>query len=311
VDLPASTINQDALQSLQLKIDGVSVSLMIPPEDTFNGRVLYCLPGGGMSAKYFDLGGEDKPSYSFARYCASKGSLVAAIDPVGVADSEGPEDSYDLFPDQIVDQYLQTVMTLRAGFLAGDLHDNLIKFNPQVEVGVAHSMGAALTMMAQAAKHPFDALLLLGFGTKGLPQMLGEDEEAVMSDREKIIEHLPQFARKRFANIQYPRIPDQHHEPSEATEVLKEAADVLLPLPAVLSMFPGNVAAEAAQIKCPIFIAVGDRDMTGPPHDLPNEYPLSSDVTLYVIKDCGHHGFVADTREAFFARMHSWINQLN
>lgn len=284
---------------------------MIPPQDQFNGRVLYCLPGGGMSAKYFDLGGEDKPSYSFARYCAARGSLVAAIDPVGVADSEGPEDSYALFPDQIVQQYLETVKALRAGFVAGDLHHDLAKIDAQVEIGVAHSMGAALTLMAQAVAHPFDALALIGFGTKGLPQMLDEDEQAVADDREKIIEHLPQFARKRFANMQYPRIPDAHHEPSEATEVLKEAADVLLPLSAVLSMFPGNVAVEAAQVRCPVFLGVGDRDMTGPPHDLPNEYPLSRDVTLYVVEECGHHGFVADTREGFFARMCSWINQIN
>ncbi len=298
-------------QSIKLMLDGISVSLMLPLHDQFNGRVLYCMPGGGMSAKYFDLGGEDKPSYSFARYFAARGSLVVAIDPVGVADSEGPEDSYALFPDQIVEQYLATIKSLRKGFASGDLHPDLKALEAKVEIGVAHSMGAALTIMAQAAKHPFDALLLLGFGTKGLPQMMDEDEQAVAGDREKILEHLPDFARKRFAGVQYPRIPDAHHEPSEATELLKQAADVLLPLSAVLSMFPGNVAPEAAQVTCPVFLGVGDRDMTGPPHDLPNEYPLSRDVSLYVIEKCGHHGLVADTRAAFFDRMLHWVNRIN
>lgn len=291
-----------------LQLNDIHVALTVPSGAALNGQVLYCLPGGGMSAKYFDLGGAEQPDFSFARYFAARGFVVAAIDPVGVGASKGPEDSYALFPKQIVAQYISTVKDLQAGFSAGSLHSSLPAFKPAKEIGVAHSMGAALTVMAQAGSNIFDRLVLLGYGTKGLPDMMDEEEKTVIGDPEKTLERLPEFARKRFRGVQYPKIPDGHHDPSPTTDILKEAAGELLPLPAVFSMIPGNISRETAQIKCPIFLAVGDRDMAGPPRELPSEYPSSSDISLYVIENCGHHGFVADARGAFFAKVDGWLN---
>ena len=138
--------------------------------------------------------------------------------------------------------------------------------------------------------------------------MMSESEQAVAHDMKLVHQRLPEFARKRFHDMQYPRIPNSHHDASEATDVLKEAADVLLPLPAALSMFPGNIAVEVAALSCPVFIGVGDRDMAGEPNDLPGEYQNSPHVTLYVIEQCGHHGFVARDRTQFFSVMLDWAN---
>src|SRR3546814_5630995 len=66
---------------------------------------------------------------------------------------------------------------------------------------------------------------------------------------------------------------------------LKAATDCMLPVPATLSMVPGNVAPEAAGITVPVFLGVGGRDMVGPVHQVSPAFSASSDVTLLVLPE--------------------------
>ena len=66
-----------------------------------DGQVLCCLPGGGMSRRYFDL--EVDPAlgnYSMARHLAQQGFVVVTLDHPGVGDSDRPDDGYALTPFQ-------------------------------------------------------------------------------------------------------------------------------------------------------------------------------------------------------------------
>jgi len=302
----APTVHQLAVDIAPNK--SIDVSVAVPDGSAAPRGVLYCLPGGGMSKKYFDLGGAAKPDYSFMRYFAGRGYLVVSINPTGVGESSGPADSYSLTPKMIADDIALTVKELRKKLKHGLEELGIPPFTASLEIGIGHSMGAMLTILVQAKHELFDALGLLGFYTGGLPQILSKAEQAVIGDFEQLHKRLPEFARKRFRDQQYPRIPEDQHKDSEATEILKPAADVLLPLPAAFSMFPGNVAAEVALLNCPIFIGVGDRDMTGPPDELPGEYQKSPYVTLYVVEKSGHHSFVSEARDRLFSNMLIWTN---
>ncbi|MGH6961256.1 MAG: hypothetical protein ACREE7_12275, partial [Dongiaceae bacterium] len=95
-----------------------------------------------------------------------------------------------------------------------------------------------------------------------------------------------------------------------AVAVLPAAMDKLLALPAYLSMIPGNVAPEAARIDVPVFLGLGERDMAGPPHQIPAAFTKSRDVTLYLLPEAGHSHFLFPARIGLFDRLAGWAKTL-
>jgi pimeloyl-ACP methyl ester carboxylesterase len=94
-------------------------------------------------------------------------------------------------------------------------------------------------------------------------------------------------------------------------QALKAASgEPVLPLPAYHSMLPGNVAFEAAQIDVPVFLGVGERDMVGPPHQVPAAFTKSSDVTLLVLPEAGHSHFLFPSRKRLFDRLATWARSV-
>ena len=77
---------------------------------------------------------------------------------------------------------------------------------------------------------------------------------------------------------------------------------------AMQAMAPGNVAAELARITAPVFMAAGDRDMTGPPHLLPAAAAGCSDLALHVVRDSGHHIFVVANAGRLYRRLVDWLS---
>jgi pimeloyl-ACP methyl ester carboxylesterase len=74
------------------------------------------------------------------------------------------------------------------------------------------------------------------------------------------------------------------------------------------SMAPGNVADELARVTVPVFMAAGDRDMTGPPHLLPAACAACPDLTLHVVADAGHHVFVVANAGRLYRRLVDWLS---
>lgn len=59
--------------------------------------VAVCLPGGGMSRRYFDLAVAGDPgTYSMARHLTARGMVVVTLDHLGVGESRAPDDPYTL-----------------------------------------------------------------------------------------------------------------------------------------------------------------------------------------------------------------------
>ena len=74
-------------------------------------------------------------------------------------------------------------------------------------------------------------------------------------------------------------------------------------MPALFSMIPGCSAPWAARVRVPVFLGIGERDITGPPHEVPASFPASPDVTLLRPARAGHSHFAFATCAALFERI--------
>jgi pimeloyl-ACP methyl ester carboxylesterase len=79
---------------------------------------------------------------------------------------------------------------------------------------------------------------------------------------------------------------------------------------AVTMMTPGVIAAEAAAVKVPVLIAVGERDVCPEPHAEPTAYRGSSDVSLFIAPRMAHMHNFASTRALLWSRIASWSRRV-
>jgi pimeloyl-ACP methyl ester carboxylesterase len=280
--------------------------------------VLVCLPGGGMNRRFFDLmpsgDAASDISFSFARQMAGRGFIVVFIDHLGVGESDRPEDGYLLTPERLVQANQSALQQVLAGLRAGSLLADLPPLPELVSIGVGHSMGAMLTLLQQAAHQPYAGLALLGFSTRGMPEYLIPEAKALAGDTQALRAGLVRLAKATFC-VPYPEVKPSAQSNSlfagaaaepRGVEAIKAARDRMLPVTAFLSMLPGNVAPEAAQIEVPLFLALGERDIAGPPHQIPAAFPKSRDLSLHILPESGHSHFLFPARTGLFNRLAGW-----
>lgn len=298
----------------------VAVEVRAPRQASLGAApvVLVCLPGGGMNRRFFDLmpGGEGVGdlSFSFARQMAGRGFVVVCIDHLGVGESDRPEDGYLLTPEVLVQANQHALEQVLAGLRAGSLLGDLPPLPDLVSIGVGHSMGAMLTLLQQAAHRPHAGLALLGFSTRGMPEYLIPEAKALAADTQAVRAELVRLARDTFV-VPYPEVKPSPQSNSlfagaaaeaRGVEAIKAARDKMLPVTAFMSMLPGNVAPEAARIDVPLFLALGERDIAGPPHQVPAAFTGSRDVSLHILPESGHSHFLFPARIGLFNRLAGW-----
>jgi pimeloyl-ACP methyl ester carboxylesterase len=144
------------------------------------------------------------------------------------------------------------------------------------------------------------------------------EARALASDPARLRAEAPRLARTMFVT-DYPIIKPTTQANGiyggsaadpKAIQALKAAHNHLLPVPAFLSIVPGNVAPEAAAIDVPVFLAVGERDMTGPPNEIPAAFTASPQVELQVLAQAGHSHFLFASRVDLFDSLAAWARNL-
>ncbi|MEO5840145.1 MAG: alpha/beta fold hydrolase [Acidimicrobiales bacterium] len=297
----------------------VRFDVFAPVEQTArSSTVLCCLPGGGMSRRYWDI---DAPpefgSYSMARHFAERGYVVVIIDPIGVGESSRPDDGYTLDVDTVAAVNAVVVDVILDGLRQGDYADLGARPVERL-IGVGHSAGAKLTCAQQAASYTFDALCLLGFGAAGLPQALSADELRFAHDPDGLAREIVRLARVRWdgdplppgTTATSPMLLAGMVVPGPVLAAAALTSSSLLALVGLSSMIPGSIDRELATIDVPVFIGVGSADIGGPPHAIPASFAASPDVTLYVLADTGHNHNVAPNRGDLWDRIINWMQQL-
>jgi pimeloyl-ACP methyl ester carboxylesterase len=268
--------------------------------------LLTCLPGGGMSRRYFDL---DVPGYSMAAHLANAGFHVLLVDPPAIGDSDTPDDGWTLTP-QLVATCVHEAVSVVLRSLRDDRPD-------LVSVGVGHSAGGLLSCYQQAAHRTHDALALLGFAGCGVPVALTDAERAYVDDPARFHADLRALVDARNAGDPLPvgstatsdwliRVPIT----DEVRASIGRSAAALLGLVGLTAMLPGCSAPELAAVDVPVFLGIAEHDIIDDPRAAPADFPGSSDVTLFVLRGAGHNHNVAPTRHVLWDRIASWAREI-
>lgn len=319
----AATVTRRLTTTVQLPGEAplrIAAEVFAPAELAQPPVVLVCLPGGGMSRRYYDLQSSDgDQSFSFARQMAGRGYLVVTLDHAGIGDSDKPADSYALTPERVMQANAQATAQVLEQLRSGAL---LPQFGPLPQlrsVGVGHSMGAMFTVLQQAGHAQHAAIAVLGFSSRGLPEYVSPRVKELAAESVAAVRaELVPLARRMFVS-DYPEIKGSPTSNSifagakadpRGVEAIKAARAPLLPVPAFFSMVPGNIAPEAAEIRVPVFLGIGERDMVGDPHQVPTAFTRSPDVTLFIQPEAGHSHFLFASRHALYRRLDAWARSV-
>ena len=67
---------------------------------------------------------------------------------------------------------------------------------------------------------------------------------------------------------------------------------------------------EAARIDVPLLLALGERDIAGPTHQVPAAFTASRDICLHILPETGHSHFLFPARTGLFNRLGGWARQV-
>jgi pimeloyl-ACP methyl ester carboxylesterase len=292
----------------------MTVDIHFPRQLVEPAVMLVCLPGGGINRRFFDLQPPESQrdgSFSFARHMTTRGFIVALVDHLGVGESSRPKDGYALSSDVLSQAADHVHGAIRAQVQA---HYGSAFAHP-CSIGVGHSMGAMITVLQQAQHHTHQAIVLLGFSTRGLPEYVPQPLHGLTRDPVALRAQLATHARDMFKEP-YPRLQStaesrtmfaSDRADARGVAALKVAGDEpLLPVPSFHAILPGNVASEAASIDVPVFLGVGDQDIVGPPGEVSRAFDASRAVVSYVMPNTGHCHFLFASRFPLFEAIAAW-----
>jgi alpha-beta hydrolase superfamily lysophospholipase len=265
-----------------------------------------------MSRRYFDL---PVDGYSMATHLASAGCVVITVDHPGVGDSDVPDDPWELTPGRVADADALAVVEVQKQLREGRL-PGLPAISPALVIGTGHSAGSLVVIHQQARHAVFGAVCLLGWAGHGLPQHLDEHERELAANPALSPELLVAAARRRHgeALAQLPRGSSSwlvaNEMPEQVHAALVDGRAPLLTVVGLASMIPGASAGEAAQVKVPVFVGVGEQDIATDPRRVPAEFPASPDITLYVLPQAGHNHNVEPNRHELWDRVVGWMSSI-
>ncbi|MEX5635303.1 hypothetical protein [Parafrankia sp. FMc2] len=306
-----------------------AATICLPDEVPADPVICFAFTGGGYNRSYFtrDLLGDGTPSQ--AELHTSRGWIFVAVDHLGCGGSTRVRDMAEVTWQHLVDANESTVRGVLRLLSAPGGRDDLPTVESARVLGLGQSMGAALLILQQGQNHTFQAVGVLGWSARhavswlppgaprSTPVYFPRGTDVGVMTRALHTTAMPEMA------------PDEHGLPATASgfhydDVARElvladlvdyplrrgrlpfwATDVIPPS-SMTMMSPGAVAAEAAMIRAPVFVGVGERDVAPHPRSEPAAYLQSSDVTVYMQPCMGHMHNFASTRLTFWNRIHAW-----
>ncbi|HEV8311842.1 MAG TPA: hypothetical protein VGQ23_02155 [Burkholderiaceae bacterium] len=306
----------------------IAMTAWLPPAESMvlpRPVVIFASPGGGYTRHYYDIQAPGHEGYSQAEAHVRNGFIVIAYDHLGVGDSS-TQHLCDYTVPHLAAANDAAVREVTARLLAGTLSEALPPLPGLVRIGIGQSMGGCLTIVMQGRHATFDAIAPLGYSA--IHTVLPQRDE---TDRQRALQSHARIGSRALADISveessrevvdfvYPfhwdDVPRDILDADMAGGYpLRETApawgSLTVPPCAVTMMTPGVVAAEAAAIKVPLLIAMGERDVCPDPHAEPSAYTGSKDVSLFVVPRMAHMHNFASTRALLWSRLGSWARRV-
>lgn len=319
----------------------VAATVFLPDDGALADPPVVCFafPGGGYSRRYYSFDMPDAQGGGEAGYHTARGWIFVACDHLGFGDSTIlADDVLDL--DVIAAGNDAAVRQIMDRIAAGTLVDGLPPIASATCLGIGQSMGGCFAIVAQGNHETFDGVGVLGYsGIHTIVPTRPGQPAAVwpwVSRRSRLdapkIFNLAQLAASQgptlgdAAALQAAALAGEHpfqwsfHYDDEPADIVAldmvASAGLADPLPpwrsattpacGLYMVAPGAVAIEAASIRVPVFIGVGERDVVPDPWAEPKAFKSASDIQLYVCPRMAHMHNFASTRTQFWARIHNW-----
>ncbi len=297
----------------------LAVTVTAPPASQLADPpvVYFCVPGGGLDRGYYDLRTKEGTRFSFAEQIAARGGITIAIDPLGIGGSTRPARGFELTPQRHARALAALHTEAGARLRSGRLLATLAPLPEFVGIGVGHSLGGLMTVFQQAEFRSFDGLVLLGFGTGGLPSALDDEMRVFAGDPAGARAHVVRLAQRWYADPYPPLGADGRgreiyggRADPDAIAAMRACRAPLLATAAVFSIIPGSSAPEAARVDVPLLLVAGDSDLCGPAEALASGFPGSPDVSVLQLHDTGHSHFAFPSVDELFRRIPAWSASL-
>jgi len=261
--------------------------------------ILFCLPGGGASAIFFNLA----PGHSFARRMTAKGYDVITIDHPGTATNPLSADHSFVTPRQAADYIAKAINQWTSD---------------EIVIGIGHSMGGMTTTLLQAKHRPFKAIGLFGSSAGGLDWGLTDEEKTYIDKPDDFARDLKKLTLAKFGRA-FTKIPSGPSgksitfggETPELTERLRDISCELYAAGGMMSMTRGSFRKEVETIDVPIFFAFGNHDIGISPQDAPKDYINAPSTELVVLENTGHNHFAFSSIETLCEKLDYWASNLD
>ena len=296
-----------------------------PARLTTPAIVIFAVPGGGYSRGYFDMHFAGHAGYSEAEYHTARGAIFIACDHLGVGDSTIAHlDRITL--EHMGDSYALAVRIMSERLQQGTLSAGFPKLERFTKIGIGQSLGGMATIIAQGRNHVFDGIAPLGYSA--IHTQLPQPTEAARLAAVKVhslardadmSKHSIAESSAQVMDFKYPF----HWEdvPADILDADMKGGypirttcppfgSATMPTCSLLGMTPGVVAKEAAAIKSPVLIAVGERDVCPDPRAEPAAYRTAMDISLFIVPHMAHMHNFATTRALLWERTFAWASRV-
>ncbi len=274
---------------------------LTPPQGV--PTVVALLNGGTYDKRYFHVEIPGRSGYSLAEHLAARGHFVVLLDHLGVGESSRASDQKRVTRQVAALANHAALLQVYEALRWGELDPSLPPVRQFLKIGGGHSMGGMQVITQQAAFGDFDRLLVLGYTAAGVHLTVGG--HLVSADPGPVDHTKPDYwlADRHFlrSSFHWEDVPD---------DVLVVDDALLVEVPNVLStqsITGGIVTDDASRVEVPVYICLGEHDVSPDPHAEPSFYSASRDITLHILPRSGHCQNFASTRLQMYDRIHRWI----
>jgi alpha-beta hydrolase superfamily lysophospholipase len=279
--------------------------LFVPPEPP-RGRmtVLTCLHGGSYDWRYYHVEVPGHPGYSMAEHMAALGHVVITVDQLGVGESSRPANARKAVRQVVAAATHAAMQQAYQRLRDGTLDPRLPPCADLLKVGIGHSMGGMTVITEQAEFATYDLTAVLGHSNFG----------AYIEADGKLVKNSAPFdpASPDYKTLDRDRVMRSFHWDTTPAAVLAADAAIAVQYPAILGWEAqqGGTEQDAGRITTPIFLVMGERDVSHDPHAELELYSGSPDLTFMVLGEAAHCHNFAPSRRRLWNRLDRWIGSL-
>jgi alpha-beta hydrolase superfamily lysophospholipase len=313
----------------------LAVTVHLPEVSTLSPRPVVCFakPGGGYSKGYFtvDLPGPARGAQ--AEWHASRGWIFVSVDHLGVGASSTAHDPARLDYTTLAATAHAAEQEVLRRLVDGSLSDDFPPVADALLIGIGQSMGGCMTVIQQGRYHGYDGIGVLGYSAVHTHPPVRPGATPVTApwlprdtllDEPLVVVNGPQLASAALvvgAGESGATMAWGFHYDDVDAEITQ--ADLLdfptregnvppwgsATVPGAVGascLTPGAIAPEAAAVRAPVLIAIGERDVIADPRGELRAYQCASSVDFFICPRMGHMHNFAGTRELFWRRIETW-----